>query len=145
MRTTEPDRIAVAVGVVCDDKGRVLIGRRTVKDRYYRKWEFPGGKILSDETVVQALKRELNEEIGIRVKRSTPFLTFPYDYADRKVLLIFHLVRDYEGIPNSCENQELKWVRPSSLCEFDMLEANTVVIQELNRLWITQASERMQS
>ena len=145
MLTTEVDRIQVAVGIVYDDQGRILIGQRTVPDLYFGKWEFPGGKIRTNESADQALKRELAEEIGIQVRHCDPFLEFPFDYKDRKVQLNFRIVRDYDGIPQACEAQALMWVVPSSLHEIDMLEANTIVIEEIDRLSITPASKLQQT
>ena len=56
-------RIEVAVGIVFNTLGQVLVGQRTVADQYLGKWEFPGGKIESGESVTQALRRELQEEL----------------------------------------------------------------------------------
>ena len=131
MPNTEADRIPVAVGLVLDRQRRVLIGCRTVQDRYFGQWEFPGGKIESHETVAEALRRELNEELGISVKSSTPFDRFSYDYPDRKVMLNFELVDDYNGEPSGCEQQELRWVEIGQLDKFDMLAPNVRVIKQL--------------
>ncbi len=129
----EVDRIPVAVGLVFDRKHRVLIGCRAVKDQYFGKWEFPGGKINNDETVIQALQRELNEELGISVIRSIPFDDFSYDYPDRKVMLHFHLVYEYDGEPSGCEQQQLRWVEIGQLDEIDMLAPNVRVIEHLKQ------------
>ncbi len=127
------DRIPVAVGLVFDHRRRVLIGCRTVRDRYFGKWEFPGGKIRADETVEQALYRELNEELGICVIGSAPFDSFSYDYPDRKVMLDFHLVNDYIGEPSAREQQDLCWVEIERLREYDMLAPNIRVIDQLEK------------
>lgn len=134
MQNTEVDRIPVAVGVVLDCMRRVLIGCRTAKDQYFGKWEFPGGKIKTDETVGQALCRELSEELGICVNSSIPFDSFSYDYPDRKVMLNFHLVNDYVGEPCGREHQELQWVEINQLSEFDMLAASARVVERLEQL-----------
>jgi len=129
--TTEADRIPVAVGLVVDCKRRVLIGCRTTQDRYFGKWEFPGGKIRDDETVAQALSRELSEELGIRVNYSTKFDSFAYDYPDRKDMLHFQLVSDYDGEPSGCEQQDVCWVEIEQIGDFDMLESTGRVIDSL--------------
>lgn len=134
MRSIEPDRIMVAVGLIFDENNRVLLGRRTHPDRYFGKWEFPGGKIRADESAAEALRRELREEVGISVICSTPFISFAYDYPDRKVMLNFRLVVDYNGKPSALEQQELCWVKISKLSRMDMLAPNIKVIEQLKKL-----------
>ena len=133
MQTTERERIAVAVGLVFDPDRKILIGQRTKSDAYEGKWEFPGGKIELSETADEALIRELREEIGISVSQTVHFMTFKYDYPDRKVLLNFRLVQNYEGEPTAREQQELRWVELSQLNDFDMLAASFPVIDALAR------------
>ena len=134
MPNIEPDRIRVAVGLVLDSQRRVLIGCRTAPDQYFGKWEFPGGKIQNGESVSDALKRELNEEIGILVISSTHFDSFNYDYPDRKVMLNFRLVEHYSGEPDSLEQQDLRWVEINDLGGFDMLAPNIRIIEQLKKL-----------
>lgn len=134
MPNIEPDRILVAVGLVFDEESRVLIGRRTYPDQYFGKWEFPGGKIREGESASEALQRELKEEVGISVIRSTPFCSFAYDYPDRKVMLNFRMVVDYGGTPSALEQQDLRWVEISNLSGMDMLAPNVKVIERLNSL-----------
>lgn len=134
MLNIEPDRIRVAVGLVLDSRQRVLIGCRTLRDQYFGKWEFPGGKIQNGESVSDALKRELDEEIGILVISSTHFDSFNYDYPDRKVRLNFRLVEHYSGEPNSLEQQDLRWVEIDDLGTFDMLAPNFRIIEQLKKL-----------
>ena len=55
----DQDRIEVAVGIVFNSERQVLVGQRVVKDRYFAKWEFPGGKLEAGESVEQALKLSL--------------------------------------------------------------------------------------
>ncbi len=131
MQNIEPERIPVAVGLVFDSENKILIGQRTKPDAYEGKWEFPGGKIEPFESADEALCRELWEEIGISVNQTNHFMTFDYDYPDRKVLLYFRLVNCYEGSPIAREQQKLRWVQLSRLGEFDMLEASFSVIEAL--------------
>ncbi len=133
MQSIEPERIAVAVGLIFDSENNILIGQRTTPDTYEGKWEFPGGKIESFESAAEALRRELWEEIGISVVQTVRFMTFEYDYPDRKVLLYFRLVERYEGIPIAREQQNLRWVQLSRLEEFDMLAPNISVIEALKQ------------
>ena len=131
MPSTEPERTSVAVGLVFDERGRVLIGQRNSPDAYRGKWEFPGGKIKPQESDEDALNRELWEEIGIRVRKSNPFMSFAYDYPEQRVMLIFRSVDNFLGTPIGREHQVLKWVDISKLIEFDMLAPNRAVIKKL--------------
>ncbi len=133
MQSIEAERIAVAVGLIFDSENNILIGQRTAPDTYEGKWEFPGGKIESFESAAEALRRELWEEIGISVIQTVQFMTFEYDYPDRKVLLCFRLVERYEGIPIAREQQNLQWVQLSRLGEFDMLAPSIPVIEALKQ------------
>ncbi len=86
---------------------------------------------MSFESDAEALKRELQEEIGILVHDSLPFMKFAYDYADRKVMLHFRLVFEYEGMPYPLEDQTIQWAEISVLPEVGMLAPNVEVIENL--------------
>ncbi len=131
MLNTEPEYIQVAVGLVFDAQYRILIGCRAGSDIYTGKWEFPGGKIMARETVADAIKRELQEEVGIVVNRVTPYMNFTYDYPDRNVALNFMMVDDYQGQPTALEHQSIRWANISQLGEIDMLTANRKVVEKL--------------
>ena len=131
MQNTDPERIPVAVGLVFDQQGRVLIGQRNTADRYLGKWEFPGGKIKDSESESDALKRELFEELGIRIIDCEPYISFPFDYPDRSVLLNFRIVKAFEGQEYPREQQQIRWVKINKLNHFDMLAPNVRVIEKL--------------
>lgn len=134
MQSTDPERIPVAVGLIFDPEGRVLIGKRNATDRYLGKWEFPGGKIEEYETESEALRRELFEELGISVIDCEPFMRFPFNYPDRNVMLNFRVVKAYEGEEQSREQQQIRWVEIDNLVDFDMLDPNVRVIEELQKI-----------
>ena len=121
----------VAVGLVFDKRGQVLLGQRTEDSIHHGKWEFPGGKIRREESQQDALARELREEIGINVISSRHCISFPYAYRDRRVMLNFHVVVEFTGKPCSCEDQPLQWVAPEDLDDFDLLEANRRIVDRL--------------
>ena len=124
-------RIEVAVGLIHNIRGEFLVGQRTVVDRYFRKWEFPGGKLETDELANHALVRELQEELGISVVESESLMTLEHDYPDRKVLLHVYRVLQYQGVPVSAEGQALRWVAPEKLAQLDFLEGNQAIISYL--------------
>lgn len=132
-------RIKVAVGIIFNEQGKVLVGQRTVRDQYFQKWEFPGGKLESNESVSEALQRELSEELAIEVKESQPLMTLEHDYPDRKVQLLVRTVTSYTGTPHGAENQQLKWVATDDLEDLDFLTGNKAIIEAVQTLTETRA------
>ncbi len=122
---TEADKVVhVAVGVVEDDRGRVLITRRSDHAHQGGLWEFPGGKVEADETVQQALGRELREELGIEPEALAPLIRIPHDYGDKRVLLDVWRVQAFAGTPAALEGQPMIWVAPSELHDYAFPAAN---------------------
>ncbi len=124
-------RIDVAVGIVVNKEKKVLVGQRVVKDRYFAKWEFPGGKIEAGETVQAALRREFIEETGLIINDSSEFMELKHDYPDRQVKLHIRLVKHTQGTPQALEGQALKWVTLDELFELDFLEGNKSILDKL--------------
>ena len=120
--------VHVAVGVIKVDAEHVLISKRHDHLHQGGLWEFPGGKINRDESVSQALSRELQEELGILVTDTEPLIQIPYDYGDKHVLLDVHTVTSYQGTPVGREGQELKTVPLASLQNFDFPAANKGIL-----------------
>ena len=124
-------RIQVAVGVI--QKGdKVLVGQRLVKDDYFQKWEFPGGKIEEGEQPILALKRELYEELTIEVHSAHPLIYIEHDYPDRKVNLHVFWVDDFEGDPTGAEGQALQWIKPIDCQKIDFLQANEPIVNAVS-------------
>lgn len=97
-------------------------------------WEFPGGKKRDDETRLEALNRELAEELGITVERAEPLLELVHDYPDRQVKLDVWLVREYRGEPAGLEGQPLRWVEVAALGEVGLLEADRPIVDALREI-----------
>ena len=102
--------IDVAVGVILRPDGTVLLGNRPADKPWPGWWELPGGKLEPGETVMQALVRELREEIGITVTFAQPWVTYVHTYPTTTVRLAFCRITGWEGEPVGLENQELRWV-----------------------------------
>ena len=106
-----PDSIIdVAVGVLLRPDGSVLLGSRPADKPWPGWWELPGGKLEPGETVLQALTRELKEEIDITVTQATPWVTYVHTYPTTTVRLAFCRVTAWTGEPRGLEAQELRWV-----------------------------------
>jgi 8-oxo-dGTP diphosphatase len=105
------ERVAVdvAVGVLIDRDGRFLLTSRPDGKVYAGYWEFPGGKLEAGEGVEQALRRELHEELGIRIGPAQPWKIELMDYAHALVRLHFCKVFDWHGEFVMREGQRMAW------------------------------------
>lgn len=107
----DPDRqpVDVAVGVLIDGQGRFLLTSRPSGKVYAGYWEYPGGKFEPGETVEQALRRELHEELGITIGAAHPWQQAIVDYPHARVRLHFCKVFDWTGGFEMREGQQMAW------------------------------------
>lgn len=122
------DLLHVAVGVIKNSAGDILISQRPADVHQGGLWEFPGGKVEAGESVIQALRRELQEELGIVVNRSEPLIKIQHHYPDLSVLLDVWLVEEFSGEAHMRENQPIRWVSASELKNYSFPEANLAII-----------------
>ncbi|NYT64577.1 Nudix family hydrolase [Alcaligenaceae bacterium] len=106
--------IHVAAGLILRPDGQLLLAQRPADKPWSGWWELPGGKIEAGETVLQALSRELKEELDIDVTHATPWVTYTHEYEVNIVRLAFCRVTGWTGEPKGIEGQELAWVDPSA-------------------------------
>lgn len=134
MQNTEAKLVHVAVGVVKNTCGDILIAKRPDHTHMGGRWEFPGGKVEEGESISCALGRELNEELGIQFSESTivtPLITIRHEYPEKTVMLDVRTVEQFEGEPEGREGQPLRWVSVSQLSEYAFPDANYPIIQAL--------------
>ena len=109
-----------------------LIGQRTKHQPMPLKWEFPGGKIEEGEQPRDALKRELEEELGIVATIGDEVARFRHEYkGGNAVELRFYAVLEYTGEIENRIFREVKWVHRQRLPSFDFLEADLPLVREL--------------
>jgi 8-oxo-dGTP diphosphatase len=106
---TERTAVDVAVGVLIDAQGRFLLTSRPVGKVYAGHWEFPGGKVEPGETIEQALRRELHEELGITIGPVEPWQVELMDYPHARVRLHFCKVHAWQGEFEMREGQTMAW------------------------------------
>lgn len=116
--------LRVVAAVLVDPQGRVLIAQRPPGKWQAGRWEFPGGKLEPGEDEEAAVRRELAEELGIRVEALRRLGEVSHDYGDRAVNLGLWMVSRYDGEPGGLDGQALKWVTAASLPAEDLLEAD---------------------
>ena len=123
--------VTVAVGILSDDAGRVLVTRRAPDAHQGGLWEFPGGKVEADETLLEALTRELREELGVSVEAAEALMVLEHDYGDKQVRLDVHRVTRWSGEPRGLEGQPLAWQRPEKLRNWTFPAANRPILERL--------------
>ncbi len=128
---TDKLSINVAVGVLTDDLGRVLIAQRPAGTHQAGWWEFPGGKMNPSESSYDGLVRELTEEIGITVHAASELLICTHEYPERSVTLHVFLVQEYSGQPSGIEGQLLRWESVALLRETGLLPADLPIVEVL--------------
>ncbi|MEZ0330384.1 MAG: Nudix family hydrolase [Methylophilaceae bacterium] len=133
-----------AVGVIQRDNGLVLLAERPLGKAWSGYWEFPGGKIEANETPEAALKRELQEELGIMATLIYPWLTRTFDYEAKydkagklnspakTVKLHFFIVAKWDGEPFGLEKQTISWQNPEKISVSPILPANTPIFDALS-------------
>jgi 8-oxo-dGTP diphosphatase len=129
--TSAVNRIHVAVGVIINSRQEILMAKRAEHLHQGGLWEFPGGKVEKNETVQEALYRELHEELGIAVETANPFIKVFHDYPDKSVLLDVWLVEKFTGQPLGNEAQPLQWVPVSDLKYRAVPQANHDIVRAL--------------
>ncbi len=124
--------VHAAVAVLIREDDMVLLGNRPAGKPWAGWWEFPGGKIEDGEAPLEALQRELNEELGVQATESYPWLVRTFDYPEKTVKLNFFIVRAWQGEPLGREGQQLSWQNPTGLTVDPMLPANTPILSALS-------------
>ena len=125
------ETVHVAVAVIVNSKKKVLLALRQAHQHQGNLWEFPGGKVESDESVYQALVREIEEEIGLTISSAQDFITLSHDYDEQSVLLDVWWVNEYFGEPIGREGQQLRWCAIDDLVNTDFPAANIAIIEAL--------------
>ena len=123
-------RVHVAVGVIYQDQ-QFFLTKRLEHSHQGGKWEFPGGKVENNETVHEALHRELKEEIAIDTLAMQPLIEISHDYRDKQVLLEVFLVDQFLGKPTAQEGQQQGWFNKEQLTHIDFPQANAAIVEKL--------------
>lgn len=120
----------VSCGVLVDVDGKILISTRPKGKDMEGLWEFPGGKLQENEVPEVALARELQEELGIKTSPSCMYpLTFvSHRYEAFHLIMFVFVCRKWSGFPMPLEGQQLKWVTPRELPNYNMPPADLGII-----------------
>jgi A/G-specific adenine glycosylase len=94
-------------------------------------WEFPGGKVEADETLPQCLRREIREELGIRIKVGKPITSIDHAYTHFKITLHAFECELVSGSRAALQVQDFKWVRMSDLKKYAFAKTDLRIIEAL--------------
>jgi len=112
--------------------GKILICQRTRHQVMPLKWEFPGGKIEEGEQPRDALRRELEEELGINAAIGVEVARIRHEYPNHSsVELRFYEVHEYSGEIENRIFREIRWAAPAELPTYDFLEADLTLVKDL--------------
>jgi 8-oxo-dGTP diphosphatase len=124
--------IDVAVGILMKPNGDVLLAQRPSGKPYEGYWEFPGGKVESDESIFAALQREFQEELGVHVQSADAWCGVEHVYPHAHVRLHFYISREWQGEPQSLEGQAFAW--QGSVAVSPLLPATIPLIEWLDKI-----------
>lgn len=129
MKKTRP-LLTVSAVILINDSGEILLAQRPEGKALAGLWEFPGGKIESDETPEDALVRELEEELNIQIAlQDLHVFTFAsHSYDDMHLLMPLFTCRNWQGEIQPQEGQTIAWVPLDELEQYDMPPADTPLI-----------------
>jgi 8-oxo-dGTP diphosphatase len=120
------------VAAVIEKNGKVLVCQRTRHQTMPLKWEFPGGKIEEGEQPHDALRRELEEELGIHATIGDEIARVQHTYPNGAMVeLRFFIVRDYTGEIENRIFRDVQWSAAKDLPLYDFLEADAPLVKDL--------------
>ena len=120
--------IKVVCGVVIRSNNQILITQRG-DDKNRNKWEFPGGKVKTQESLYDSIRRELNEELGIIVNPEEVVFEVVHD----KLKLFFIRCRMSEGIVSLNEHLDYRWVTEDEFGKFEFLDGDKKYINHIKK------------
>src|SRR5579859_1149960 len=120
------------VAALIQKEGKLLACQRTRHQTMPLKWEFPGGKIEEGEQPRSALRRELEEELGILATIGDEVRRIQHEYPNGGMVeLRFFVVREYTQEIENRIFRDIQWIAPQDLTGYDFLEADFALVKEL--------------
>ena len=133
MSETQIKKFSVVAAVITDDSGRMLVTQRGTGMRFTGKWEFPGGKVEEGESLESALKREILEELMLKIDIKEQILKWQYSYPFAIIDFTAYRATVSSGELKLVEHMSSKWVRPGSeLSRLDWVPADLKLVAFLN-------------
>jgi 8-oxo-dGTP diphosphatase len=123
--------INVVAGLIYQN-GRLLVCQRRADGAFPLKWEFPGGKVEEREAEIDALRRELREELTIEMREAVLVYQHTHRYPEGPtVSLRFYFIRAFDGDAQNVVFEKISWVKVADLEHMDFLEGDRPIIEKL--------------
>ena len=113
------------------DKDKFMICQRPAHKARGLLWEFVGGKVEPGETKEQALIRECHEELDITLDVGTVFMEVVHEYPDITITLTLFNAKIAEGVPRMLEHNDIRWITPAEIPQYDFCPADTEILKKL--------------
>jgi 8-oxo-dGTP diphosphatase len=123
-------RIDVVAAIIRKDD-EILITQRLDGVHLARLWEFPGGKVEAGESLEVALRREIQEELGIKIRVDDEFFTVDHDYPSKSVRLHFFNCVVLEGEVRPLDVADLRWIKPDDIGNYQFPPADVDLVRKL--------------
>jgi A/G-specific adenine glycosylase len=117
---------------VIREQGKILIAQRPPEGMLGSLWEFPGGKVENGETLAEALRREIREELGLEIAVGEPIVAVKHSYTHFKITLYAFACRLIAGRPQALGVADWRWVRPDELDTFAFPRTDRKIIAALH-------------
>ena len=121
----------IVTAAIIENKGSILIAKRKKGDRLEDKWEFPGGKLESNETPQECLKRELMEEFSVDTEVADFFFSTTYNYDHSSIRLDAYRVLYKSGKFLLKDHDAIEWVAPSDFYKYEFAPADIPIVEKL--------------
>lgn len=127
------NKIEVVAAVIVDQKNKYMCVQRGINSKSYlsEKWEFPGGKIEDNENHTEALVREIQEELKMRIEPVNHIITVEHSYPDFQLIMHAYLSKIIDGEPNLTEHLDLKWLPADQLSSLDWAAADVPIVEKI--------------
>lgn len=116
-------------------ENKILIPQRSEKMSLPLKWEFPGGKVRSQETPEESLIREIKEELNLDIHPLRSLTPNTHHYPEFSIQLIPFLCKLQGGTLKILEHKTIKWISKNDLMNYDWAEADVPIVEEWDKLW----------
>ena len=117
------------------DKDKFMICQRPAHKARGLLWEFVGGKVEPGETKEQALIRECQEELAVTRSIGDVFMHVVHEYPDLTVHLTLFNVAILEGIPKKLEHNDIKWITPSEISNYEFCQADVEILKKITEVF----------
>lgn len=123
--------VTEVVAALIWDEGRFMICQRPEGKTRGLLWEFVGGKVEMGEGLREALVRECKEELAVTVEAGDVYMEVVHEYTDMTVRLTLFEARIVEGVPQKLEHNDIRWITPAEIDEYDFCPADVEILERL--------------